>query len=70
MLVTLASRYLSDFRTIPSLYAKVPALCAKISDLYAYTSLFGFHCSGNVRGRVAVGCHRFVANDSVRAMRG
>ena len=66
MLVTLASRYMSNFRMIPDLYAKVLALYTKVPDFCANISFVGFYCDGNVRGRVPIGCLWSVANDIAR----
>ena len=72
MSVTLASWYLSNSRPIPDLYseisdfyAKVPALYAEIMYFCFIIALFGFHCEGNVCGRVPLGCLWSVTNDDV-----
>ena len=62
MLVTFASQILSNFCTIPALYAKIPTFNA---DIY----LFSFRCDDNIRGRVLVGCLFYLSN-SARVMRG
>ena len=55
-----------DFCLIPALYYKIPALYAKIPDFYADIFLFGFHCDGNICGRVPIYCLWYSANDSAR----
>ena len=66
----LASRFLSNFYLIPDLYAKTPAFNAKITASYADIFLFVFHCAGNVRGQVPVGCFWCISNDSAHTVGG
>ena len=68
MSVTLASQILSGFCLIPDLYAEVRYLYAKIPVFYTNICLFGFHCSGNIRGQVLICCLWSVANGSARVM--
>ena len=54
---------------IPALYSEIPAFYAKVPDLYAQTPPFyadifpfGFHFSGNVRGKSPISCLWSIAN--------
>ena len=69
MLVTLASLILSNFCLIPDLYAKIPSLYSQIPDFYADICLLGFHCAGNVQGKVLIFRLKSVYNDGARDMR-
>ena len=55
------SRFVSNFCPIPALYAEIPTF-------YAAVFLFIYHCSGNLGGKVPVGCIRSLANGCTRAM--
>ena len=77
MLVTLPSQILSNFFSIPGLYAKIlsfstksPVLYAEVLHFYADNYIFGFHCTGHLHGLIIVLYLLFVFNYRTHAMCG